>query len=212
VSFQLENDLFAGTDAQYTNGVKLTWVSPNISDFNDPLLPAWIRCSNEAVRHLVAWFLPNNASVRNMVVTLGQAMYTPADRDRTTLDPRDRPYAGWTYLGLGYNVRFDGIGRAPVLDTVEIDLGIVGPNAYAKQTQDLVHGIRGLPRFQGWSNPIARRAGSPGRLGAQAPPAVAPARVMARRAGDPPLRRVRRERRVVSQRRHRIPRRLAAAR
>jgi len=155
VSVQVENDLFAGTDSQYTNGVKLTWVSPNIESFNDPLLPAWVRCSTEAVRHVVNFFLPEGATARNMVITLGQAMYTPADRDRTTVDPKDRPYAGWAYLGLGYNVRFDPAdGRTPILDSVEIDLGIVGPHSYAKQTQDFVHRLRGFERFAGWSNQL----------------------------------------------------------
>ena len=162
VSFQLENDLFAGTDSQYTNGVKLTWVSPNLAnDFNDPLLPSWIRCSTERVRHVLEWFLPPSATARNIVVTLGQAMYTPNDRDLTTLDPKDRPYAGWAYLGFGYNVRRDPPSQrpdaadvSPVLDTVEIDIGIVGPHSYARQTQDFVHRVRGFPRFEGWNNQL----------------------------------------------------------
>jgi hypothetical protein len=96
-----------------------------------------------------------------MVVTLGQAMYTPADRDRTTIDPNDRPYAGWTYLGLGYNARFDPKNKAdtPTLDTVEFDIGIVGRHAYARQTQDLVHRLRGLDRFQGWDNQLRDELG-----------------------------------------------------
>lgn len=167
VSLQVENDLFAGTDSQYTNGVKLTWVSPNLaSDFNDPLLPAWIRCSTERVRHVLEWFLPPDATARNVVVTLGQAMYTPIDRDRTTLDPKDRPYAGWGYLGLGYNVRFDPdtsriapADGTSTLTTVEINVGLVGPHAYAKQTQDFVHRLRGFDRFQGWNNQLGDEFG-----------------------------------------------------
>jgi hypothetical protein len=167
VSFQLENDLFAGTDAQYTNGVKLTWVSPNIySDFNDPLLPVWVRCSTERVRHVLEWFLPPEASARNVVVTLGQAMFTPSDRALTTQDPKDRPYAGWGYLGLGYNVRFDPKRPAEgandgtsELTTVEINIGVVGPHAYAKQTQDFVHRVRGYDRFLGWNNQLGDELG-----------------------------------------------------
>ena len=160
-SFQLENDLFAGTDSQYTSGVKFTWTSPNVADFNDPLLPAWIRCSNERVQRLVDWFHPEKSTSFNMVVTLGQAMYTPADRDQTTIDRTDRPYAGWTYLGLGYNARFDPAGKAgtPTLDTVELDIGIVGRHAYAQQIQNFVHRVRGLDRFQGWDNQLQDELG-----------------------------------------------------
>jgi lipid A 3-O-deacylase len=162
LSLQLENDLFAGTDAQYTSGLKFTWTSPNLTDFNDPLLPSWIRCSNEQVRRLVGRFHPEKATSINMVVTLGQAMYTPADRDRTNVDPNDRPYAGWTYLGLGYNARFEPKDRSgtPTLDTVELDIGIVGPHAYARQTQDFIHRLRGLDRFHGWDNQLRDELGS----------------------------------------------------
>jgi hypothetical protein len=160
MSFQLENDLFAGTDSQYTNGVKLTWVSPNLSELNDPQLPAWIRGSTDAVKHLIEWFLPGDATACNIVVTFGQSMFTPSDRERTTLDPTDRPYAGWAYLGLGYNVRRDPPKISlPTLDTVEIDIGIVGPSSYAKQTQDFVHRVRGLQRFLGWDNQLRNELG-----------------------------------------------------
>ena len=155
ISLQVENDLFAGTDSQYTNGVKLTWVSPNIGGLNDPLLPTWIRCSSDAVKRVFNWFLPVDASARNVVVTLGQAMYTPSDRARVTLDEKDRPYAGWAYLGLGYNVRLDPPKASmPTLNTVEIDIGIVGPHSYAKQTQDFVHRLRRFERFLGWDNQL----------------------------------------------------------
>ena len=166
VSLQVENDLFAGTDAQYTSGVKLTWVSPNIDSFESPLLPTLVRCSNEQVRGVLAWFLPPEAATRNMVVTLGQSMYTPADRDRTTVDPGDRPYAGWTYLGFGYNVRFDPdpdparrITSTAVLNTLEIDIGVVGPHSYAKESQDTIHRLRGFDRFLGWAHQLGDEPG-----------------------------------------------------
>ncbi|MEO8134400.1 MAG: lipid A deacylase LpxR family protein [Betaproteobacteria bacterium] len=155
LALQVENDLFAGTDAQYTSGAKLTWVSPNLCTFDDAALSPWVRTSNRAVRDLVGWLHPQTASALNMVVTLGQAMYTPADRDRTDVDPGDRPYAGWTYLGLGYNARYDPArGGTATLDTVEIDIGIVGPHSYAKETQGVIHRMRGLRRFLGWDNQL----------------------------------------------------------
>jgi hypothetical protein len=154
LAFQLENDLFVGTDSQYTNGAKLTWVSPNLCTFDDESLPDWLRRSNGVFKDVVGRLHSERASALNMVVTLGQAMYTPADRDRIDVDPADRPYAGWTYLGLGYNARYDPAGTAPGLESVEIDLGIVGPHSYAKQTQDAVHRMRGFKRFAGWDHQL----------------------------------------------------------
>ena len=41
VTLYMENDFFYGTDRQYTHGIKLSWISPDLSDYRDnPLVPA----------------------------------------------------------------------------------------------------------------------------------------------------------------------------
>ncbi len=150
-NFYFENDLFNGTDSDYTNGVKFSWVSANLKDYTrDPCLPHWVRKLNRLFETLH----PGKYTSRNMVVTAGQSMYTPRDRSRTGLIPNDRPYAGWLYLGLGYNAR-----DARQMDTVEVNLGVVGPAALARQTQDFVHNQRGIPRFNGWRNQLGNEPG-----------------------------------------------------
>jgi lipid A 3-O-deacylase len=139
-----ENDLFAGTDNNYTNGVKLSWVSANLEDYiNDPCLPNWVRQLN----HFSEAVQPGAFDSRNMVVSLGQNIYTPTDPTRHDVIKDDRPYAGWLYLGFAYNARTDR-----QMDTVEIDVGMVGPASLAQQSQNFIHDLRGLDRFQGWSN------------------------------------------------------------
>lgn len=150
-NFYYENDLFAGSDNNYTNGMKASWVSSNLRDYvSDPCLPHWVRQLNrwaEALR-------PGGHDSRNMVVTVGQAMYTPTDPHRRDLIRNDRPYAGWLYLGLGYNAR-----DARQMDSTEIDLGVVGPASLAKQAQDFVHDLRGFDRFQGWDHQLHNELG-----------------------------------------------------
>ncbi len=149
--FHLENDLFNGTDSDYTNGVKFSWVSANLKDYiHDPCLPQWVRQLNPLFETLHS----KGDTSRNMVITAGQAMFTPRDRYRTGLIPSDRPYAGWLYLGLGYNAR-----NKQRMDSAEINLGIVGPAALAKQTQNLIHDLRGKPRFYGWDNQLENEPG-----------------------------------------------------
>ena len=151
VTVNFENDLFAGSDREYTNGVKLSWASANLDDYlTDPCLPEVLKRFN----HFVRFVDQGNYSARNMVVSLGQAMFTPSDRARTTLDPNDRPYAGWLYFGFAYNSRTETWMR-----TYELDLGIIGPQAYAKQSQDFVHDFRGIPRWQGWANQLPDEPG-----------------------------------------------------
>ena len=149
--FHLENDLFNGTDRDYTSGVKFSWVSANLKDFlYDPCLPQWVRKLNQLSEDIH----PRGDTSRNMVVTAGQAMYTPRDRQPTGLISTDRPYAGWLYLGLGYNARNEWR-----MDSVEADIGVVGPAALAKQSQNFIHDLRGRPRFNGWDNQLKNELG-----------------------------------------------------
>lgn len=149
--FHLENDLFNGTDSDYTSGVKFSWVSANLQDYlKDPCLPHWVRQLNQLSESLH----PRGDTSRNMVVTAGQAMFTPRDRNRTDLIRNERPYAGWLYLGLGYNARDE-----QRMDSVEVNMGIVGPAALAKQSQDFIHDLRGKSRFHGWDNQLKNEPG-----------------------------------------------------
>ncbi|WP_036186442.1 lipid A deacylase LpxR family protein [Marinobacterium lacunae] len=156
LSLYLENDLFADTDQQYTNGVRASWVSPEIDSFiDDPTIPGWIRGTNRAL----TMFDPQPARFekepsRRLIVTLGQQMYTPADRDRTTLDPNDRPYAGWLYLGFGYHTR-----TRHKLKSFEANLGVVGPWSLAEESQNFIHDLRGFKKFKGWDNQLHNEPG-----------------------------------------------------
>ncbi|MCE5181634.1 MAG: lipid A deacylase LpxR family protein [Betaproteobacteria bacterium] len=150
-NFYFENDLFSGTDSGYTNGVKFSWVSANLKDYtSDPCLPHWVRQLNQIFETVH----PGKYTSRNMVITGGQMMFTPRDRSRSDLIRDDRPYAGWLYLGLGYNAR-----NAQQMDTVEVNLGVVGPAALARQSQEFVHDLRGIARFNGWNNQINNELG-----------------------------------------------------
>lgn len=150
-NFYYENDLFAGTDNNYTNGMRLSWVSSNLQDYvSDPCLPSWVRQLNRISEILK----PGGYDSRNMVVTVGQAMYTPSDKARRDLIRNDRPYAGWLYLGLAYNAR-----NQRQMDSTEIDIGVVGPASMARQAQDFIHDLRGFDRFNGWDNQLSNELG-----------------------------------------------------
>jgi len=146
-----ENDLFAGTDNNYTSGLKLSWISANLQDYtHDPCLPHWVRQLNTYSEMIQ----PGPFDSRNMVVSFGQNIYTPTDKTRTDLIKDDRPYAGWLYLGLAYNAR-----TATQMDTTELDIGMVGPASLAHQSQDFIHKVRGFDRFQGWDNQLDNELG-----------------------------------------------------
>lgn len=152
----LDNDVFTQRDQDYTNGVKFAWSSPNLRSFqDDPCLPPWLQQVGRLFDSIYPIRIGDEEIEGNITVTLGQAMFTPRDRKQTALIADDRPYAGWTYLGFGYNTR-----SSDRLDSYEINLGVVGPWSRAKQMQDLVHRARGIDRFDGWANQLGNEFGA----------------------------------------------------
>jgi lipid A 3-O-deacylase len=154
--FTLDNDLFANSDRDYTNGVKMAWSSPNLRSFqDDPCLPSWLQKVGQVFDSIYPIRIGKEEIEGNVTVTLGQAMFTPRDRARADLIVEDRPYAGWTYLGFGYNTR-----SSYRLDSFEVNMGVVGPWSRAKQTQDFVHRVRAIDKFNGWSNQLGNEFGA----------------------------------------------------
>ncbi|MDG2177002.1 MAG: lipid A deacylase LpxR family protein [Gammaproteobacteria bacterium] len=156
-NFFLENDLFANTDLNYTNGLRLSSISPELDSFQDQngLKYPWV----EKLSGMLEFVHPEPANPdadpvkKNIVISFGQLMFTPADDNRVTLDPNDRPYAGYLYLGLGYHA-----STSTTLHSTEFNFGVVGPAALTRQSQKLVHRIRGPDQFQGWHNQLKNEA------------------------------------------------------
>jgi len=147
-----ENDLFAESDQDYTNGIKLSWVSPDLQSYiADPRLPDWVRRVN---KRLTFFHKSAEGLQRNLVISIGQSMYTPEDLHRSDLIKDDRPYAGWLYMGFGFHSKTED-----QLDSVEMHIGVVGPASFAHEAQNFVHELRGFEKFQGWDNQLRNEPG-----------------------------------------------------
>lgn len=136
----LENDLFgAGTDRHYTHGTEISYVS-------DTYRPDWFL--NLAT---LMPFYENNSETR-FVWSLGQLIFTPADISKKTPQPDDRPYAGWLYTSVGLVT--DNRKKSYSVDTLELVLGLVGPNSGAESVQKTIHKWTGSEQPQGWDNQL----------------------------------------------------------
>jgi len=144
VTFYLENDVFTGTDREYTNGIKLTWISRDLSDYHELRTPAWSRDFIDALP-----FVNKPGTVRNVSVSIGQNMYAPEDLERSDLILDDRPYAGITYLGAGFHAK-----DSRRMDSFEINIGIVGPHSYAEQVQKTWHKFIDTTEPKGWDHQL----------------------------------------------------------
>jgi len=148
-SLYLENDLFAGTDRQYTSGVKLGWSSADLSDYREsayaaPFLPVFDRLP----------YINDKSFQKNLVFALGQNIYTPDDTETFDVVKNDRPYAGWLYLGVGVVWK-----NASVRNSVVLNVGVVGPWSYSQESQRAVHDLRGLGHPNGWDNQLHNELG-----------------------------------------------------
>jgi hypothetical protein len=143
-----ENDAFAGTDRDYTNGLRFTWSTPYTLDPADPRLPRW---SSPWLK-----LLPygGESERRAVSISFGQSIYTPVNMGSTELEVQDRPYAGYTYLATTFHQR-----TTTVKTSWESRLGIVGPLSFAEEFQDLTHELLGNSEAQGWDHQLRNEPG-----------------------------------------------------
>ncbi len=137
VTVYVENDSFTGTDQHYTNGLKFSWLSPELTQWGQS---GWRKTCFEMLP-----FVNRLEGQKDLGLALGQNIYTPRDIEVPNPDRRDRPYAGWTYL------EFDFITKTrSIADTFALQVGIVGPHSLAEDTQRLFHQLIGSARPRGW--------------------------------------------------------------
>jgi len=123
-----------GSDQNYTSGVQIAWTS-----------------GPEAVPEFAARFahlLWGDGTVR-VGFGLSQQFFTPGNTTLSTPDPRDRPYAG--YLAGTFSLMQD---TQTTRDLLALSLGVIGPSALGRQTQNGFHALIDVPLANGWSHQL----------------------------------------------------------
>ncbi len=137
----IENDIFAGSDSDYTNGIRFAWLS------SEERMPSWTRT--------IASALPlANDGRKRISVAAGQSMFAPEDLSRRDVVVGDQPYAGWLYGSVGI---VSDTGKT--LDNVMLTAGVVGPASLAEPTQKSVHHVVDSPQPNGWDNQLKNEPG-----------------------------------------------------
>lgn len=156
-SVYFENDLFAGTDQAYTNGVKYSLISPDLSPHAaEGQVPRRIL---EYI-HRIPFIKESSPNYSHKAeFSFGQNMYTPENIGERNLVVSDRPYAGWSYFGMAYHRKFFETGKPSFMDSVEVQIGLIGPESFAEETQKFIHKLRDLQRPEGWDNQLHNEPG-----------------------------------------------------
>jgi hypothetical protein len=92
----------------------------------------------------MSWLLTDRGKVRANYA-FGQDIFTPSDTAAVNPPLNERPYAGYLYLGLGLLANDD-----TEFDQLQLQLGVVGPTALARDAQAFVHSIEGIRKPAGW--------------------------------------------------------------
>lgn len=144
VQLFIENDMLAGSDRYYTNGFKLG------GGVEIPLLESLFAPIPKSILDALTRPAPDGEEpISHFGLFIGQNMYTPRDITIAGNQPYDRPWAAWLYVGgVVQRVRGDR------LDTVELDIGMVGPAALGRQVQTGWHRLIGVKEPKGWANQI----------------------------------------------------------
>lgn len=140
----LENDVFSGSDNDYTNGFAVSRTSRELSTYpEDSFHRRFAR---------VFSFLPgvgDEHCENYLLFSLGQTMFTPDDIDDPAPPPGERPYAGVAFLDTAILSRSER-----TVQVWNLKLGIVGPSSGAEDVQSWIHSLVGGTDPEGWDTQL----------------------------------------------------------
>lgn len=150
ISVTWENDIFAGTDSDYTNGVRLSYVTPCNNHF----------LADRLARNFLEHLYPTSTRWYG-VYGVGQNIYTPEDIEDPDPGPDYRPYAGFLYgtFGIIADTRAKPGHRFDTLDSFVVDLGVVGNASNAEHAQRFVHEVINDRKPVGWDDQLEDEPG-----------------------------------------------------
>ena len=154
VTLYSENDrYFAGTDRHYTNGAKFSFTDT----IAHPRLSALGRELDAFGRKLRVFEPPSVHGEEidlKLAFSFGQNMFTPTEIHTPAPVTTDRPYAAWLYGGVAFQ------RQAPdLLQTIELQVGVIGPLALGRQIQNGVHDLLHLAPAEGWGHQLRNEPG-----------------------------------------------------
>lgn len=123
-SIVFENDLLAGGDEDYTNGLRFVWRSR-------------AGAGEGLARHILG---ADDGDRTRLAFGLGQSVYTPDAYVLPVPPPTQHPYAGWLYADAAVIVERSG----GATDMLSLTVGVVGPAALGEEAQRGAHNLFGF--------------------------------------------------------------------
>ncbi len=147
-SLTSENDLFGGTDRNYSNGIRLERVRPA-----NRITPGLKWVANRIP------FLDLDRTELRQGFALSHTIFTPEDIEAEIPDPNDRPYAAWLYGSATVVGTTRLAERQIVQDVLQVNLGVVGPSAGGQFVQENWHDLIQAVEPRGWDSQLKDEPG-----------------------------------------------------
>jgi len=146
-SYSFENDAIFKTDKYYTNSISYSWMSNKDTNNNKKYNSFIYNAINKIPFH-------NNLSNQSVQFNFEHLMFTPEDTQETEKIIDDVPYAGIALLGLSvYRWEED------YFHNIGLNFSLIGPAAFAKESQNGIHKIIGAKSAKGWNNQLDNALG-----------------------------------------------------
>jgi len=145
ISILFENDLFAGTDKHYTNGVRIGWLDDSLHKDEQINYSQLMYKTIDAIPYL--YLDPHKK--HNAGFSLYQMMFTPQDITATEANYDDIPYTGHLIFSF-FLFEYDSNSY----DEYKLQFGIVGPLSGAANVQKFFHRLTHSTQPQGWDTQL----------------------------------------------------------
>jgi lipid A 3-O-deacylase len=127
--FELDNDVFLGTDSNFSNGWSIQYHTVRYSSWEDSRAYDWVKWVGQ---HFPT--LGDEGSIVRYAHGIGQNLITPGDISNPNPPPGDLPYAGTLHYNLGWQ-RFN----PETASIFQLNIGVLGKEAFGEEVQKFVH-------------------------------------------------------------------------
>ncbi|MFA6189835.1 MAG: lipid A deacylase LpxR family protein [Sulfuricurvum sp.] len=147
-SFLWYNDVFAGRDRHFTNGIGVSWLDNTFENKENNISNGYSTLMFD-IANAIPPVTMDESRQHNAGISLTQIIMTPTDTRISTPQYDDMAYAG--YLALAsYLFEWDSAS----FDERRIELGVVGEESCAEWLQNTTHKIIGNTEPKGWETQI----------------------------------------------------------
>ncbi|MEA2099737.1 MAG: lipid A deacylase LpxR family protein [Campylobacterota bacterium] len=147
-AFSFYNDAFVGTDKYFTNAMSFSWIDDSFESDEDVDTRSYDNFTYSIVDALPLVVL-DKTKRHNAGISISQIAITPADKNISTPQYDDIPYAG--YLSVDFYI-FESDDTS--FKEFRIGVGVVGKESGAEFIQREVHGIIGAMDPKGWDTQV----------------------------------------------------------